>query len=48
MVHFASSEVPLGRNGTPEEIARVILFVASEEASYMTGATVVADGGATS
>lgn len=48
MVHFAASDVPLGRNGAPEEIARVILFLASGEASYMTGATVVADGGVTS
>jgi len=31
--------------GTPEEIAGVIAFVASDEASYMTGAGVAADGG---
>lgn len=37
----------LGRRGTPEEMANVFVFVASDEASYMTGALVFADGGAT-
>lgn len=36
---------PLGRMGRPEEIARVIAFLASDLASFMTGSTVVADGG---
>ena len=35
----------LGRVGTPEEIARVIFFLASTESSFMTGSVVVSDGG---
>lgn len=37
--------VPLGRFGYPEEIARVILFLASDDSSFMTGAAVAVDGG---
>ncbi len=39
--------IPLGRMGRPEEMANVIAFLASDEASYMTGSIVTADGGIT-
>jgi meso-butanediol dehydrogenase/(S,S)-butanediol dehydrogenase/diacetyl reductase len=39
--------IPLGRTGTPEEMANVVAFLASDEASYMTGAILTADGGLT-
>jgi NAD(P)-dependent dehydrogenase (short-subunit alcohol dehydrogenase family) len=37
----------IGRLGRPEEMANVIFFLASDEASYMTGSIVMADGGVT-
>jgi NAD(P)-dependent dehydrogenase (short-subunit alcohol dehydrogenase family) len=39
--------VPLGRQGLPEEVAEVMLFLASDEAPYVTGAVWAADGGMT-
>lgn len=39
--------IPLGRPGEPEEVAAVILFLASDEASYVTGAAWASDGGMT-
>ena len=41
----ASEFIPMGRIGEPEEIADVILFLASQSARYMTGQVVVIDGG---
>jgi NAD(P)-dependent dehydrogenase (short-subunit alcohol dehydrogenase family) len=38
---------PIGRLGTPEEIAKVALFLSSDESSFMTGSIVTADGGMT-
>jgi NAD(P)-dependent dehydrogenase (short-subunit alcohol dehydrogenase family) len=41
----AASDRPLGRMGEPIEIARAVLFLASEEASFITGAALPVDGG---
>jgi NAD(P)-dependent dehydrogenase (short-subunit alcohol dehydrogenase family) len=38
---------PIGRTGTPDDIARVVLFCASDLAAFMTGSTLLADGGET-
>ncbi len=37
--------VPLGRLGTPEDVANAVLFLASDEAAYITGTTIIVDGG---
>lgn len=38
-------EIPVGRMGTPEEVANAVLFLASEGASYITAQNITADGG---
>ena len=45
MLEDIAGTVPLGRLAEPGEIARVVLFLASEDASYMTGALVDVDAG---
>jgi NAD(P)-dependent dehydrogenase (short-subunit alcohol dehydrogenase family) len=40
------AQVPVGRPGTPQEIAAGFLFLASDEAAYTTGQTLTMDGGA--
>jgi NAD(P)-dependent dehydrogenase (short-subunit alcohol dehydrogenase family) len=41
----ASARVPLGRQGTYEEVAKAVLFLAGSDASYVTGVSLVVDGG---
>jgi NAD(P)-dependent dehydrogenase (short-subunit alcohol dehydrogenase family) len=43
--HTILSRTPLGRCGEPEEVAAIAAFLASDDASYMTGQTLYADGG---
>ena len=45
MLKSYTSQIPLGRIGTPEEVARVICFLASDAASYLTGETIEINGG---
>jgi NAD(P)-dependent dehydrogenase (short-subunit alcohol dehydrogenase family) len=39
------AQIPAGRMATPEEVANVVAWLASDQAAYVTGTTVVVDGG---
>jgi NAD(P)-dependent dehydrogenase (short-subunit alcohol dehydrogenase family) len=45
--YVGKRKIPLARPGQPEEIARAAVFLASEDCSYVTGHTLVVDGGLT-
>jgi len=42
-----NSSVPLGRHGDAEEVAKVVLFLASDDSSYVNASEIVVDGGVT-
>ena len=44
-IRMMEEAVPLGRLGTPRDIANAVAFLASDEASYITGTTIIVDGG---
>jgi 3-oxoacyl-[acyl-carrier protein] reductase len=44
---FVAKNAPAGRLGAPEDIAPAVLFLASQEASYITGQVLIVDGGLT-
>ncbi|HEY0294056.1 MAG TPA: SDR family oxidoreductase, partial [Bordetella sp.] len=44
-LEYARAEIPLGRFGEPEEIAGLAMFLASEQAAYITGTVIPVDGG---
>ena len=44
-VKMISNSVPLGRLGIPDEIARAVVFLASDDSSYITGTELFVDGG---
>lgn len=47
VVEAVLARIPLGRPGAPEDVAKVVLFLASDNSAYMTGAELVVDGGYT-
>lgn len=46
-MEYGATKVPMGRVGTPDDIAPAYVFLASDEAKYITGAELAIDGGAT-
>jgi glucose 1-dehydrogenase len=44
-LHSAAQRLPWGRMGTPADIGKAVVFLASEDADYITGTTLLVDGG---
>ena len=47
-LEYWKANIPMGRVGKPEEIASAAVYLASDEASYVTGSNILVDGGMTS
>jgi len=47
VLHRVASHIPIGRIGDPDDVAQAMLFLATDEARYITGQTIVVDGGST-
>ena len=47
LAEFYSSRIPLGRWGEPEELAKAVLFLASDDSSYINAIELMVDGGLT-
>lgn len=45
LLNARSKAVPMNRHGTPEEMAKVVVFLASDDSSYITGENITSDGG---
>jgi len=45
VIDSITAQIPVGRLGTPEDIARCVAFLASDDAGFITGATLTANGG---
>jgi NAD(P)-dependent dehydrogenase (short-subunit alcohol dehydrogenase family) len=47
-IYIKNKKIPIGRYGTPEDIAKVVLFLASSLSNYINGQIINVDGGVTS